>query len=58
MLVNAAGSVLTFCIYAAMCALSIILTLRFVPETKGRSLEEIEAQWCSSSTPRGFPLDR
>jgi SP family arabinose:H+ symporter-like MFS transporter len=45
MLVDAAGSVLTFCIYAAMCALSVMLTLKFVPETKGRTLEEIEAQW-------------
>jgi sugar porter (SP) family MFS transporter len=52
MLVDAAGSVLTFCIYAVMCAASVILTLRFVPETKGRSLEEIEAQWLG--TARGF----
>jgi MFS transporter, SP family, arabinose:H+ symporter len=49
MLVDSAGSVLTFCIYAAMCALSVVLTLQFVPETKGRSLEEIEAQWARSA---------
>jgi sugar porter (SP) family MFS transporter len=44
-LVKSAGSVMTFCIYAVMCALSVLLTMYFVPETKGRSLEEIEAQW-------------
>jgi sugar porter (SP) family MFS transporter len=45
MLVKHAGSVWTFLIYAVMCAASVILTLYFVPETKGRSLEEIEAHW-------------
>jgi len=32
----------TFLIFSVICALGIIFTLRYVPETKGVSLEEIE----------------
>lgn len=39
------GSAMTFWIYAAMCAVTIVFTVLFVPETKGRSLEEIEKSW-------------
>lgn len=34
-----------FWIYAVFCAITIVITIRFVPETKGRSLEEIERMW-------------
>jgi SP family arabinose:H+ symporter-like MFS transporter len=34
-----------FCVYAVMCILAFVLVWRVVPETKGRSLEEIEALW-------------
>jgi SP family arabinose:H+ symporter-like MFS transporter len=34
-----------FWIYAVMCALAFVLVWRAVPETKGKSLEEIEALW-------------
>lgn len=34
-----------FWIYAAMCALDLVFMLCFLPETKGRSLEEIERRW-------------
>ncbi len=34
-----------FYVYAVCCGLLIGLVARFVPETKGRSLEQIEADW-------------
>jgi SP family xylose:H+ symportor-like MFS transporter len=34
-----------FFLYGAMCVVLIAFTWRFIPETKGRSLEEIENMW-------------
>jgi MFS transporter, SP family, arabinose:H+ symporter len=34
-----------FWLYAAMCALDLVFMWRFLPETKGRTLEEIERGW-------------
>lgn len=34
-----------FYVYAAFCVVLVIVMLRWVPETKGRTLEEIEAGW-------------
>jgi sugar porter (SP) family MFS transporter len=34
-----------FWVYAAMCVLTLVVVWRFAPETKGRSLEEIERLW-------------
>jgi MFS family permease len=34
-----------FWLYAALCAATVIFVWRFVPETKGRTLEEIERSW-------------
>ncbi len=40
---NAAlGSYGTFWIYSAVCAVGLLFFLRFLPETKGRSLEQLE----------------
>lgn len=44
-MVETLGSAKTFWIYSAMCALTIVFTVFFVPETKGRTLEEIEKSW-------------
>ncbi len=34
-----------FWIYAAFCAVSVVFVWRWVPETKGKTLEEIERSW-------------
>ena len=34
-----------FWVYAAFCAVSVVFVWRCVPETKGKSLEEIEKKW-------------
>lgn len=34
-----------FWLYAAFCLMTILVVLRFLPETKGRTLEEIERSW-------------
>lgn len=41
-LVNISGISITFAIYALACVIGIFYTLRYVPETKNLSLEEIE----------------
>lgn len=44
-LIESAGSALTFWFFALMCIATILFTGFVVPETKGRSLEEIERSW-------------
>jgi sugar porter (SP) family MFS transporter len=34
-----------FWVYSVFCIVTILITIYFVPETKGRSLEEIERMW-------------
>ena len=34
-----------FWIYGALCVVTVVFVVRFVPETKGKSLEEIERMW-------------
>ena len=34
-----------FCVYSGMCVLAFLLVWRVAPETKGKSLEEIEILW-------------
>jgi len=38
-----------FWIYAAMCALDLVFMWFYLPETKGRSLEEIERRWLKAA---------
>jgi MFS family permease len=39
------GEARTFWAYAVMCAIAFFFVLIFVPETKGKTLEEIERSW-------------
>lgn len=34
-----------FCLYSFLCVLTFLLVWRMIPETKGKTLEEIEALW-------------
>jgi SP family galactose:H+ symporter-like MFS transporter len=47
LLIHAIGKPATFWLYAAFCVAAIVFTAFAVPETKGKTLEEIEAYWRS-----------
>jgi SP family arabinose:H+ symporter-like MFS transporter len=47
------GSSATFWTYAAMCVGAILFVWWLVPETKGRSLEDIERAWLASGSANG-----
>jgi SP family galactose:H+ symporter-like MFS transporter len=43
--VDAIGEATTFFLFALMCAVTFAFVWKLVPETKGRSLEEIQTRW-------------
>lgn len=45
MLIEQCGPASTFWLYGLMCIVAIVFVAWFVPETKGRSLEDIERSW-------------
>ena len=53
-LLHRIGGALTFWMFAAVSLLCIIFVYFFVPETKGISLEQIEANWLKGVKPRNF----
>ncbi|XP_008417733.1 solute carrier family 2, facilitated glucose transporter member 8 [Poecilia reticulata] len=50
-MMNLLTSAGTFWLFACMCGLNIIFTVVFVPETKGKTLEQIEAIFRGTSGP-------
>jgi SP family arabinose:H+ symporter-like MFS transporter len=44
-LLGSAGPAFTFCFFALCCFLSFIVVYKMVPETKGKSLEEVQEIW-------------
>jgi sugar porter (SP) family MFS transporter len=44
-LVSVAGPAGAFWIYGLMCFVNLVIVFRWIPETKGRTLEQIEAFW-------------
>ena len=54
-IVDAIGESVTFFIFAALCAVTFVFVWYLVPETKGRSLEEIQAGWASSDRDDAVP---
>jgi MFS family permease len=44
-LVDAIGESTTFFLFSALCVVSFVFVWYLVPETKGRSLEEIQERW-------------
>jgi len=53
-LVNSVGTAGTFWMYAGICLLGLIWGLRYIPETKGKTLEEIEQHWRDGGSPRNL----
>jgi SP family galactose:H+ symporter-like MFS transporter len=44
-IVDGIGETATFLLFALLCVAAYVFVWRYVPETKGRSLEEIQADW-------------
>jgi SP family galactose:H+ symporter-like MFS transporter len=53
-MVNGLGLAATFWVYAAVCVLGLVWGYYYIPETRGKSLEEIEDYWRTGGSPRGL----
>jgi MFS family permease len=45
----------TFWLYAGICVAGFLFILARLPETKGKSLEQIEREWAGRPTPAAVP---
>jgi len=52
-LVSSIGEPATFWLFAVMCAVCFVWIIRVVPETKGRTLEDIEEMWLARAEQSG-----
>jgi len=53
-MVNGFGIASTFWIYSAVCLVGLYWGYYYIPETKGKSLEEIEAHWRAGKSPKSL----
>ena len=53
--IGAAG---TFWVFASFCAIAFITVYKLLPETKGKSLEQIEAEWKGKDTTGNLSVDK
>ena len=51
-LIDLIGAAATFWLYAVLAAVALLFTWALVPETKGKTLEEIESHWQAGGHPR------
>ena len=56
-LIAAIGEVATFLLFAVMCVIAFVWIMGKVPETKGKSLEEIQEAWAEHDEERSAPKD-
>jgi MFS transporter, SP family, galactose:H+ symporter len=53
-MVNGLGLAATFWVYAGVCVLGLVWGYYYIPETRGKSLEEIEEYWRAGGSPRSL----
>jgi sugar porter (SP) family MFS transporter len=53
-LVDSIGVDMTFWMYSLVCLAGLVWGYRYIPETKGRSLEEIEQHWRQGKSPKNL----
>jgi predicted MFS family arabinose efflux permease len=56
-LIDAIGEVATFLLFAVMCVIAFVWIMGKVPETKGKSLEEIQEAWAEHDEMPSAPKD-
>ena len=52
------GSAGTFWFFAFFCLIAFIVVYKLLPETKGKSLEQIESDWKGKGVEGGEPIDK
>jgi predicted MFS family arabinose efflux permease len=53
-LIDLIGTSATFWLYAVLAAVALLFTWALVPETKGKTLEQIESHWQAGGHPRAL----